>query len=87
MSTSTVPQLELGDDVEDGGGLSSERNPGRLWEMDQRIDKPLGAEADHVRSMYLNQVQHHKSHQQGCPNSHKRLEIQTVHFYGISEEL
>lgn len=45
-------------DAEDGRSSGSHRGPnqGRLWEMDQRIDKPLGVEADHVPSMFLNQV-------------------------------
>lgn len=56
MSTPETVQSELGD-AEDGTTTASRRpNQGRLWEMDQRIDKPLGVEADHVRSMFLNQV-------------------------------
>lgn len=59
MSITTVS-----DDAEDGR-IRSPREPsnqgqgqgqGRLWDMDQRIDPPLGVEADHVRSMYRNQV-------------------------------
>lgn len=53
MSTTTVSE-----DAEDGrGGRNGQQaNQGRLWDMDQRIDQPLGAEADHVRSMYRDQV-------------------------------
>lgn len=48
----------MSEDGQDGRRTASgiEPNRGRLWAMDQRIDKPLGVEADHVRSMYLNQV-------------------------------
>lgn len=62
MSTTTA-QSDDGEDgrrrvfgMEAGIHEGTNSNPGRLWAMDQRIDKPLGVEADQVRSMYLNQV-------------------------------
>jgi KUP system potassium uptake protein len=45
---------------EDGlgdGPVPPGRGQGRLWDMDQRIDQPLGHEADRVKSMSaLNKV-------------------------------
>lgn len=45
---------------EDGlgdGSVPAGRGQGRLWDMDQRIDQPLGHEADRVKSMSaLNKV-------------------------------
>ncbi|KAG0593278.1 hypothetical protein M758_1G310600 [Ceratodon purpureus] len=48
---STTTTLSTVRDVE--SDAAQQPNQGRLWDMDQRIDRPLGAEADHVRSMYL----------------------------------
>lgn len=46
------------EDSEDArsSGNTEQANQGRLWGMDQRIDQPLGAEADIVESMYRNQA-------------------------------
>ena len=41
------------------GDVEAPRPPqgeGKLWKMDQRIDQPLGADADRVRSMNAPQV-------------------------------
>lgn len=50
----------MSDDLEGGRSddiqLQRAHRQGRLWDMDQRIDQPLGVEADHVKSMYTNKV-------------------------------
>lgn len=52
---STVMASEDSEDARSSGN-TEQANQGRLWGMDQRIDQPLGAEADIVESMYRNQV-------------------------------
>ncbi|XP_024370150.1 probable potassium transporter 11 [Physcomitrium patens] len=50
----------ISDDLEGGRSddiqLQRAHRQGRLWDMDQRIDQPLGVEADHVKSMYTNKA-------------------------------
>jgi hypothetical protein len=42
-----------------GTGSVNGRGQGKLWSLDQNVDKPLGLEADRVHSMQYRKVREH----------------------------